>query len=70
MGTEMVRAWSPARQLLLEHPILLDQVLDGSLLVAVDPASDGREEHLQRVGVGPHALILSRHNSHFPMALG
>ena len=45
-------------QLVLEDPVLLDQVLDDVLLVAVDPSRQGDEQHLQGVEVGSHRPIL------------
>ena len=35
------------RHLVLEDAVLLDQVLDDVLLVAVDPSRQGDEQHLQ-----------------------
>jgi len=43
-----------SRPLFLEDAVLLHQVLDDALLVAVDPSREGHEQHPQRGGVGPH----------------
>ncbi len=45
--------------LLLEDTVLLHQVFDDVLLVAVDPSSEGHEQHLQGVEIGRHRPILS-----------
>jgi hypothetical protein len=45
-------------QLPLEDPVLLDQVVDDLLLVAVDPTLEGHEQHLQGVDIGRHWLIV------------
>ena len=47
-----------SRPLFLEDAVLLHQVLDDALLVAVDPSREGHEQHLQRGEVGPHGSIL------------
>ena len=41
-----------ATELFLEDPVLLDQVVDGLGLVAVDPAGEGGEKELKGEGVG------------------
>ena len=50
--------------LLLEDAVLLDQVLDDLLLVAVDPSRQGDEQHLQGVEVGNHSPILPCRTTH------
>ncbi len=45
-------------ELLLEHAVLLDQVLDDVLLLDVDPAGERQEKDSQRVGVGRHRAIV------------
>lgn len=40
---------APPRQLLLQDPVLLHQVLDDVLLVAVDPSREGHEQHPERL---------------------
>jgi hypothetical protein len=42
----------------LEDPVLLDQVFDDVLLVAVDPTCEGHEQHLQGVDIGHHGPII------------
>jgi hypothetical protein len=44
--------------LFLENPVLLHQVLDDVLLVAVDPSREGHEQHLQGVDIGRHGPIV------------
>lgn len=48
----------PPSQLLLENAVLLAQVIDGSLLVAVDLSSEGHEQPPQRGEIGRHGPIL------------
>jgi hypothetical protein len=45
-------------QLPLEDPVLLHQVFDDVLLVAVDPTREGHEQHLQGVDIGRHGPIV------------
>jgi hypothetical protein len=45
-------------QLLLQDAVLLYQVLDNVLLVAIDPPREGQEQHLQRRESGLHWSIL------------
>src|SRR5262249_7079922 len=47
-----------AIHLLLEDTVLLHQVLNNVLLVAVDPSREGQEQHLQGVEIGSHPPIL------------
>jgi hypothetical protein len=42
----------------LEDPVLLHQVFDDLLLVAIDPSGEGHEQHLQGVDIGPHRPIV------------
>jgi hypothetical protein len=42
----------------LENSVLLDQVFDDLLLVAVDPTREGHEQHLQGVDIGRHGPIV------------
>jgi hypothetical protein len=42
---------APSLQLLSEDTILFDQVLDDSLLVAVDPSSEGHEQQSERIEI-------------------
>ena len=42
----------------LEDPVLLHQVLDDVLSVAIDPSGEGHEQYLQGVEVGSHGPIL------------
>ena len=51
---------APPRQLLLENAVLLHQILDDLLLVAVDPSSEGHEQQPQGGEVGRHRPILQR----------
>jgi hypothetical protein len=46
-------------ELFLEHAVLLDEVVDGLGLVAVDPAGESREEELESEEIG-----------HVPTAIG
>jgi hypothetical protein len=36
-------------ELLLQHPVFLDQIGDHVLLMTIQPTSEAREQHLQRV---------------------
>ena len=47
-----------SRPLFLEDAVLLHQVFDDVLLVAIDPPSEGREQHPERSEVGVHWPIL------------
>jgi hypothetical protein len=47
-----------ALHLPLEDPVLLDQVFDDLLLVAVDPTREGHEQHLQGVDIRRHGPIV------------
>jgi hypothetical protein len=49
----------PVPQLLSEHPVLLEQVLDCELLPTVDPARHDQDEKLERERELRHPLILS-----------
>jgi len=49
----------PVAQLLSEHPVLLEQVLDRELLLMVDPARNDQDEKLERERKLRHPLILS-----------
>ena len=51
-----------AFQLFLQNPVLLDQVRDHVLLVAVHSARYREEQHLQWVRIGSHWLSLSTRN--------
>ncbi len=42
-------------ELFLEDAVLLDEVVDGLGLVAVDPAGEGCQQELEREEVGHHA---------------
>jgi hypothetical protein len=42
----------------LRDPVLLHQVLDDVLLVAVDPSREGQEQHLQGMDIGRHRSML------------
>jgi hypothetical protein len=42
----------------LENSVLLDQVFDDLLLVAVDPTREGHEQHLQWVDIGCRGPIV------------
>ncbi|HVI86278.1 MAG TPA: hypothetical protein VNA86_13255, partial [bacterium] len=42
----------------LEDPVLLHQVLDDVLSVAIDPSGEGHKQDLQGGGVGNHSPIL------------
>ena len=46
-------------QLLLEDPVLLDQVLDDLLLATAHPAGKGDQEELKWLGRGAHAPIVN-----------
>ena len=57
------RRWSSVpeaapRQLRLEDAVLLHQVFDDVLLVAIDPSGEGHKQHLQKGEVGNHSPIL------------
>jgi hypothetical protein len=52
------QAEAAARQLVPENPVLLDQVLDDMLLVAIDPSGEGHKQDLQGAGGGNHSPIL------------
>ena len=47
-----------SRHLLLADAVLLNQVVDDVLLVAIDPSAEGHEQHLQGVEIGRHGAIL------------
>jgi hypothetical protein len=49
---------APPRQLASEDPVLLHEVLDHVLLMAVDPAREGHEQHLQAGDIGRHGPIV------------
>jgi hypothetical protein len=49
---------APSPQLRSEDTVLFDQVLDDSLLVEVDPSSEGHEQQSERVEIGRHQPIL------------
>src|SRR3989442_15560846 len=55
--TTLFRSAAPL-QLLLQDAVLLYQVLDNVLLVAIDPSREGQEQHLQRRESGLHWSIL------------
>jgi len=49
---------APSPQLLSKDTVLFDQVLDDSLLVAVEPSSEGHEQQSERGEIGRHQPIL------------
>src|SRR3989442_12037306 len=55
--TTLFRSAAPL-QLLLQDAVLLYQVLDNVLLVAIDPSREGQAQHLQRRESGLHWSIL------------
>jgi hypothetical protein len=54
------QAESSATELLLEDSVLLAEVLDGRILLAADPASQGGNEDLPRLKYGGHPSIVAR----------
>ena len=59
----VVQPQTPSTELLLQHPVFLDEVLDDLLLAAAHPACDGDEKKLEGLDRGVHAAIVGGHNS-------
>ena len=58
LGREIGQPKAAPLDLRLEDTVLLHQVLDNMLLVAVDPTREGHEQHLHGVEIGRHRPIL------------